>query len=204
VVDIDERWNGALRETLPKKQEEHPERTAPILQGFIEASMLKTIVITTALCSLFLSPALAQSPTPPARQSTTETSSSMSSGAAVTHVISSQSSNQWLMSKFEGSDVLGPDNQKIGRVTDILFDEVGKINAYIVGVGGFLGRGEKDVALAPSSFQLVRSTDSDSIKLKTSMTKDQLKQIAAFQPRAPMSNTTGSGMNGLPRPSPNH
>ena len=166
--------------------------------------MLKTIVITTALSSLLLSPALAQSPTPPARQLTTETSSSMSSGAAVAHVISSQSSNQWLMSKFEGSDVLGPDNQKIGSVTDILVDEAGKIDAYIVGVGGFLGLGEKDVALTPSSFQLVKSTDSDTIKLKTSMTKDQLKQASAFQARAPMSNTTGSGMNGSPRPSTNH
>jgi uncharacterized protein YrrD len=128
----------------------------------------------------------------------------MSSGAAVAHVISSQSSSQWLMSKFEGFDVLGPDDQKIGSVTDILFDEAGKIDAHIVGGGGFLGLGEKDVALAPSSFQLVKSTDSDTIKLKTSMTKDELKHASAFQARAPMSNTTGSGMNGLSRPSTNH
>ena len=118
-------------------------------------------------------------------------------------MISSQSSNQWLVSKFEGSEVLGPDNQKIGSVTDILFDEAGKIDAYIVGVGGFLGLGEKEVALTPSSFQLVKSTDSDIVKLKTSMTKDQLKKASAFQARAPMSNTTGSGMNGSPRPSTN-
>ncbi|MGP0089849.1 MAG: PRC-barrel domain-containing protein [Xanthobacteraceae bacterium] len=167
--------------------------------------MLKTIMITTALSSLLLSPVLAQSLTPRANQSTTETSSSMSSGAAPeAHVIVSQSSNQWLVSKFEGSDVLGSDNQKIGSVTDILFDEAGKIDAYVVGVGGFLGIGEKDVALAPSSFQLVKSTDSDAVKLKTSMTKDQLKQASAFRARASISDTTGSGMNGSPRPSTNH
>jgi len=165
--------------------------------------MLKAIMITTALSGLLLSPALAQSPTPPARQSTTETSSSMSNSAAEAHVISSQSSNQWLVSKFEGSEVLGPDNQKIGSVTDILFDEAGKIDAYIVGVGGFLGLGAKEVALTPSSFQLVKSTDSDIVKLKTSMTKDQLKKASAFQARAPMSHTTGSGINGSPRPSTN-
>ena len=35
-------------------------------------------------------------------------------------------------------------------MTDILFDKNGKIEAYIVSVGGFLGIGAKDVALAPS------------------------------------------------------
>ena len=46
--------------------------------------------------------------------------------------------------------MVGADNQKIGDVTDILFDKNGKIEAYIVSVGGFLGIGAKDVALAPS------------------------------------------------------
>ena len=51
--------------------------------------------------------------------------------------------------------MIGSDDKKIGDVSDILFDKDGKIEAYVVGVGGFLGIGSKDVALAPSAFQVV-------------------------------------------------
>jgi hypothetical protein len=47
-------------------------------------------------------------------------------------------------------DVLGTDNQQVGDVSDIRFDKHGKIS-----VGGFLGVGAKDVAVAPSAFQVV-------------------------------------------------
>jgi hypothetical protein len=83
-------------------------------------------------------------------------------------------------------------------VTDILFDKNGKIEAYIVSVGGFLGIGSKHVALAPSSFQVMpadSSTSSD--RLKLSMTKEQLQQTASFEPYSPpRPTTTGSGSSG--------
>ncbi len=47
------------------------------------------------------------------------------------------------------------DSQKIGTVSDILFDKDGKIEAYVVSVGGFLGMGAKEVALAPASFEVI-------------------------------------------------
>jgi hypothetical protein len=159
--------------------------------------MLKKLMITTALGGLLLSPALAQSPTPPAAPSMPQTSSN--SGGTV-DVIRSQNASQLLASKFRGSAVFGADDQKIGGVTDVLFDPSGKVDAYVVGVGGFLGIGQKDVALAPSAFQLIKDPDTDTIKLKTSMTKDQLDKAATFEPRAPVASTTGSGMSGSRRP----
>ncbi len=80
-------------------------------------------------------------------------------------------------------------------MTDILFDKDGKIEAYVVGVGGFLGIGAKDVALAPSAFQVVTGDKSknESDKLRLSMTKDQLKQAANFEPYKAPSSTTGMG-----------
>ena len=59
-------------------------------------------------------------------------------------------------SKFKGTDVIGSNNEKIGDVNDVLFDQNGRIVAYVVGVGGFLGIGQKDVALAPAAFQVSR------------------------------------------------
>ena len=119
--------------------------------------------------------------------------------------VNSQRSDQFLASKFKGTNVIGSDDQKIGDVSDILFDKDGKIEAYVVGVGGFLGIGAKDVALAPSAFQIVAGDKSknESDKLKVSMTKDELKQAANFEPyKAPSSTTGMGGPAGTTRPAP--
>ena len=117
-------------------------------------------------------------------------------------VVNSQKADQWLASQFKGTDVIGSDNEKIGDVSDILFDKDGKITAYVVSVGGFLGMGAKDVALAPASFQVVPGDKSknESDKLRLTMTKDQLKQAASFEPYKQPRTTTGMG--GGPRPAP--
>jgi sporulation protein YlmC with PRC-barrel domain len=96
--------------------------------------------------------------------------------------VTTQTPDQWLASKFKGTDVIGADDKKIGDVSDILFDKDKKILAYIVGVGGFLGIGAKDVALDPASFQAVPGKDATDFKLRLSMTKDELKAAPAFEP----------------------
>ena len=131
--------------------------------------MLKKLMITTALSGLMIGAALAQStstPTPidtPAGQVAAlrrplPASDGNAPGSASAKFINSQKPDQWLASKFKGTDVIGADNEKIGDVSDILFDKNGKIEAYVVGVGGFLGIGAKDVALAPAAFQVVAAT----------------------------------------------
>jgi len=62
-----------------------------------------------------------------------------------------------VFTKFRGSDVLGPDNARIGSVNDLLFDGTGKIIGMVAGVGGFLGIGTKNVAIDVSAFNLSRS-----------------------------------------------
>jgi len=107
--------------------------------------------------------------------------------------VNSQRQDQFLASKFKGTDVIGADDKKIGDVSDILFDKDGKIDAYVISVGGFLGMGAKDVALAPSSFTVVKGQNGQSDKLKLSMSKDQLTQAQNFEPYQPPRVTTGSG-----------
>jgi sporulation protein YlmC with PRC-barrel domain len=53
----------------------------------------------------------------------------------------------WRASKLMGVDIYGPDNEKVGDVTEVLIDSTGKITGVTVGVGGFLGIGAKDVAV---------------------------------------------------------
>ena len=146
--------------------------------------MLKKLMITTASLALLTSAAIAQTPdqAQPAPPSAT---------AAKGQVITEQKPDQLLASKLKGTDVIGSNNEKIGDVSDMLFDKDGKILAYVVGVGGFLGIGTKDVALSPTSFQIVPANDKESMKLKLSMTKDELKTAADFKPFKEPTTTTG-------------
>lgn len=197
--------------------------------------MLKTMMISTALTGLLIGGAVAQtSPdTKPMQPQATQPASpgvkdaeraansspSMPGGNA--RFINSQSTDQWLSSNFIGVDVVGPDNEKIGDITDILFEKNGDVVGYVVGVGGFLGIGAKNVALAPSSFQVVpanadRATTgsastalrADDIKLKLNMTKDQLKQAASFESKREQDAKTRAAAQpapgGMNRPAPSN
>jgi sporulation protein YlmC with PRC-barrel domain len=173
--------------------------------------MLKKLMITTAVTALMIGGAAAEgmspgspaaTPAPAAKSTVTDTSKAATPSTTVStssaKFINSQRQDQFLASKFKGTDVIGTDDKKIGDVSDILFDKDGKIEAYVVGVGGFLGIGAKDVALAPSAFQLVPGDKSknESDKLRLSMTKDELKQASNFEPYKAPSSTTGMGATG--------
>jgi len=163
--------------------------------------MLKQLLMTTVAGSLLLSAALAQSPaSPPAASPPAQ------AAAPDQHVIASQKPDQWLASKFSGTDVVSADDKKVGDVADILFDREGKVLAYVVSIGGFLGIGGKSVAVAPGAFQIVKGANGAADKLKIAMSQEQLKQMARFepyQPPRPRPTTTGSGPGGgLGRPGP--
>lgn len=49
--------------------------------------------------------------------------------------------------KLVGVSVYDKDNKNVGKVADILLDKQGKVEAVVIGVGGFLGIGTKDIAL---------------------------------------------------------
>jgi hypothetical protein len=127
--------------------------------------MLKKHMAACLVASAFITmPVLAQTSTSPgatspgATQPATSSSGggSAGSGAASSggagHFITEQQSNQWRASRLIGIDVYGADNQKIGDVNEVLVDRQGNADAVVVGVGGFLGIGEKNVALPFNAF----------------------------------------------------
>jgi hypothetical protein len=149
--------------------------------------MLKHTLATTAFAALMLSSAFAQSSPPMA----VEPSATTPMAASPTTVLPSpasdtflnqQSSNEWRASQLIGSNVIGPDNTKIGDINDVLVDNSGAVRAVVMGVGGILGVGEKDVAISLKSLIIGQSTGGDKIeKLSISFTKDQIKDAPAFK-----------------------
>ena len=71
-------------------------------------------------------------------------------------------------------------NNKIGDIEDVLLDRDSKVVALVIGVGGFLGIGEKHVAVPQN---MVRATTKDNNKwhLVMNSTKDSLKSAPGFK-----------------------
>ena len=186
--------------------------------------MLKTILTTTAVTGVIISGAIAQSqmPTAPAPKDQSvapkeQSTAKESTSASEAKFIPSQGADQWVFTKFRGTDVLGGDNASIGSVNDLLFDGTGKIIGVVIGVGGFLGIGTKNVAIEMSAFNVVpadsgskdnaptsNANDPTIVKLKVAWTKDQLKDASDFQyykPPARTAATPSPGTTGsAPRP----
>jgi sporulation protein YlmC with PRC-barrel domain len=53
----------------------------------------------------------------------------------------------WRASKLVGVNVYNKANEKIGGIDDVILDKSGKASKVILGVGGFLGMGEHNVAM---------------------------------------------------------
>jgi sporulation protein YlmC with PRC-barrel domain len=102
----------------------------------------------------------------------------MSSGRA--EIMSSVPANSVTVADWYKQNVYDPSDNKIGEIMDVLVDREGKITALIVGVGGFLGMGEKDVAVPFNAVQ-VTSKDNNKWYLVMNSTKDALKAAKGFK-----------------------
>src|SRR3954465_12778856 len=110
--------------------------------------------------ALMAAPALAQtSGTSPATPSGSSASSSASAASHSGQFMTHPQANQWRASKLVGVNIYGADHQKIGDVNDVLVDHTGKAEAVVIGVGGFLGIGEKEGAVPFSATQRRETRD---------------------------------------------
>jgi hypothetical protein len=106
---------------------------------------------------------------------------SAAGSAATMKPLAAPQPGQIMGSDLRGTRVYGANNESIGDISDLLLDRQGQVVAAIVGVGGFLGIGQKDVALAPAAFQVQPASDREELKLKLAMTRDELKNAPEFK-----------------------
>jgi sporulation protein YlmC with PRC-barrel domain len=108
------------------------------------------------------------------------TAAALVSGAhAATTAMSAAPSDSATITDYYKQDVYDPQQSKIGSVDDVLVDKSGKVTGLVIGVGGFLGAGEKDVIVP---FTAVKSEKkNDKWYLTLDETKDSLKGAPGFQ-----------------------
>jgi hypothetical protein len=61
----------------------------------------------------------------------------------------------WRASKLMGLDVYNDANEKLGDINELILDKNGKVAAVVIGVGGFLGMGEHDIAVSMDKLKFV-------------------------------------------------
>ncbi|KGD86132.1 PRC-barrel domain-containing protein [Rhizobium sp. YS-1r] len=178
---------------------------------------LSTMAAAILLASTAIAPAFAQTqPTPPASPApatpaapsdpaakpadsaatpapNTGSDMAASSGGYLTE----QSETQVSANDYIGKPIYNAEDKSIGDVNDLIMEENGGIVAAVVGVGGFLGIGEKDVAVPMDKITMTRDAeDNNEVRLTTTETVEALKAAPEFKTladkQAEMDQTTTS------------
>jgi hypothetical protein len=97
----------------------------------------------------------------------------------VPDVIPAQDTSEMLGSSLMGASVNLAD-EEIGSVSDLIIADDYSIRGVVVGVGGFLGIGEKRVALPVERLD-IRMTEPGEVEISTDMTREELEQKEAFK-----------------------
>ena len=99
--------------------------------------------------------------------------------AFAAQTMSSLPSDSWTVTNYYKQDVYDKNQNTVGKIDDVLIDKSGKITTLIVGVGGFLGAGEKDVALPFAAVQPEKKNNKWYLTVDES--KDSLKSAAGYK-----------------------
>lgn len=78
-----------------------------------------------------------------------------------------------------GASVYDQTDQRIGEISELLLDDTGQVQSVIVDVGGFLGVGERTVALEIQNLAFLRNEGGDEVRVYTGMTRGQLESLPA-------------------------
>jgi sporulation protein YlmC with PRC-barrel domain len=108
------------------------------------------IILATSLLSLALvsGSAIAQTAQPADRNTPAATS-------AQTPANKMMLKGNWRASKLIRLNVYNDANEKLGDINELILDKSGKVAAVVIGVGGFLGMGEHDIAVSMDKLKFV-------------------------------------------------
>ena len=138
--------------------------------------MLKTLAYATLFSTALIGPSAygadnAAAPTP-APQAQTQAPTGVT-------FVTRQEKAQWRAPKLIGVGVYGSDGKEIGRIDDLMMDHNGAAQTAVIGVGGFLGIGKKDVGVPFSALQW--------------QTESRKVPAATAPPANPVASTTTTG-----------
>ena len=96
-----------------------------------------------------------------------------------TQFIMAQPPGEWLARVFLGASVQNTTGERVGEIHDLVFDKSGRISTVVLGIGGFLGLGEKNVAVPFSALTYDVGKEGARV-IVIALTKDALQQAPVF------------------------
>ena len=111
------------------------------MKNLVTVALLGTAIVSGA--------AYAQTTQPADRAATAATTSPAASADKM------MLKGKWRASKLMGLDVYNEANEKLGDVNELILDKDGKVSAVVIGVGGFLGMGEHDIAVTMDKLKFI-------------------------------------------------
>ncbi|MCA1370812.1 PRC-barrel domain-containing protein [Bradyrhizobium sp. BRP14] len=118
----------------------------------------------------------AQTPAP------ADKSTEMAAGEAT--YLTEQAEDQISANTYIGQSVYNPNDESIGEINDLIIKKEGGVAAAVVGVGGFLGIGEKNVAVPFDKIEVTEDAEANTMKLTTTETAESLKAAPEFKTKA--------------------
>lgn len=130
---------------------------------------MKNILTTTALSMLLATTAIAQTGT-----GTTAPTDGTAPMATDTQVMEPQSLSEMTVADLNGTDVIDANGDIIGNITDVI--QGPSEGEVIIGIGGFLGIGQYDVAMGLSDL----SFNAEEQAISVSMTREELEALPEY------------------------
>jgi hypothetical protein len=138
---------------------------------------MRVVTAATVLTlSLFASPLAMAQTAPPASPATPPAARAPSASQPQWYTLRSDDIRA---SKLIGTSVKNDANETIGSINELVFGRDGRIAAVVIGVGGFLGIGEREVGVNFESLRVSHDTNGRLVAM-LNLTKDTLKSAPAW------------------------
>lgn len=82
--------------------------------------------------------------------------------------------------ELDGATVYGKNQEEVGEITEVIVNDSGQVETFVVDVGGFLGINAKSVAVDAENIDFRKTEDGDLVVF-TPFTEEQLEQQAAYK-----------------------
>ncbi|MFX0546239.1 PRC-barrel domain-containing protein [Roseovarius sp. S1116L3] len=82
---------------------------------------------------------------------------------------------------LEGTLVYGSNDESVGEIESLVLGDGGKVDRVVINVGGFLGLGEKPVAVTFDELQILQAEDGDDLRIYIESTEEALENQPEFE-----------------------
>ncbi|TMM51597.1 PRC-barrel domain-containing protein [Sulfitobacter sabulilitoris] len=83
--------------------------------------------------------------------------------------------------ELQGSYVYGPDDETVGEIDSLVLNDGGMIEKVVINVGGFLGLGEKQVAVTFPELRVLRNVEGDDTRIYIDSTEEALEALPEYE-----------------------